>query len=54
MNNGTENLYTRVGTFGLDANGNMVDVRSGYRVLDSSGQAFTLPSQSSTMAFPKR
>ena len=42
VNNGTENLYTRVGTFGLDANGNMVDVRSGYRVLDSSGQAFTL------------
>ena len=46
VDNGTETLYTRVGTFGLDANGNMVDVRSGYRVLDANGQAFQIDTSS--------
>ena len=39
---GNETYYTRVGTFGLDAEGNMVDITSGYRVLDANGQAFTI------------
>jgi flagellar hook protein FlgE len=42
LDDGTQTLYSRVGTFGLDADGNMVDLRSGYRVLDSSGQGFTI------------
>ena len=42
LNDGTQTLYTRVGAFGLDATGNMVDLRSGFRVLDQTGQPFTI------------
>jgi flagellar hook protein FlgE len=42
VSNGTETLYTRVGSFGLDAQGNMVDQRTGYRVLDNTGQTFQI------------
>lgn len=42
LNNGSETLYTRVGSFGLDDVGNMVDLRTGYRVLDATGQPFTI------------
>jgi flagellar hook protein FlgE len=42
VSNGTETLYTRVGSFGLDASGNMVDQRTGYRVLNASGQTFQI------------
>ena len=39
---GNQTFYTRVGTFGLDADGNMVDLTSGFRVLDANGQPFTI------------
>ncbi len=39
-NNGVETLYTRVGTFGLDALNNMVDLRTGFRVLNAGGSPF--------------
>ena len=39
---GNQTFYTRVGTFGLDAGGNMVDLTSGFRVLDANGQPFTI------------
>jgi flagellar hook protein FlgE len=42
LDDGTQTLYSRVGTFGLDADGNMVDLRSGFRVLDAAGQGFTI------------
>lgn len=37
LNNGQGNLYTRVGTFGLDGAKNLVDLRTGYRVVGSNG-----------------
>jgi flagellar hook protein FlgE len=37
LSDGQRTLYTRVGTFGLDGSGNLVDQRSGLRVLDTSG-----------------
>ena len=46
VTDGTQTLYSRVGTFGLDAQGNMVDLRSGFRVLDASGQPFTVDTTS--------
>jgi flagellar hook protein FlgE len=42
VTDGAQTLYSRVGAFGLDANGNMVDLRSGFRVLDQTGQPFTI------------
>ena len=42
VTNGIETNYTRVGSFGLDAEGNMVDQRTGYRVLDAAGQTFQI------------
>lgn len=42
VTNGVETLYTRVGAFGLDADGNMVDQRTGYRVLDNNGGTFAI------------
>ena len=42
LSNGAQTMYTRVGTFGLDGQNNLVDQRTGYRVLDGSGSAITL------------
>ena len=42
LTDGVESLYSRVGTFGLDSEGNMVDLRSGNLVLDSSGSTFQI------------
>ncbi len=42
LSDGTQTLYSRVGAFGLDADGNMVDLRSGFRVLDAGGSAFQI------------
>ncbi len=56
VDNGSETLYTRVGSFGLDSEGSMVDQRTGYRVLNASGQPFSIdtsavfPPQSTTQA----
>ena len=51
LTDGNQTLYSRVGAFGLDAEGNMVDLRSGFRVLDSSGQTFSIDTRS---VFPPR
>jgi len=40
------NLYTRVGTFGLDSTRNLVDVRSGLRVVGTNGQPITIDADS--------
>ena len=42
LSNGRADLYTRVGSFGLDSTNTLVDLASGYRVLSGSGQAVTL------------
>ena len=41
LNNGTENVYTRVGSFGIDSDSNLVDPATGYRVqrIGSAGEA---------------
>ncbi len=46
VTDGSQTFYTRVGAFGLDAEGNMVDLRSGFRVLDASGQGFSIDTRS--------
>jgi len=45
VTDGSRNLYTRVGTFGLDADRNMVDLRTGFRVLNDNGQPFTVDTE---------
>ncbi|MDP6954870.1 MAG: flagellar hook-basal body complex protein, partial [Planctomycetota bacterium] len=42
LSDGSQSLYSRTGTFGLDVNQNLVDQRSGYQVLDATGQAISL------------
>jgi flagellar hook protein FlgE len=42
LSDGRQTVYSRVGAFGLDGDGNMIDQRSGFRVLDASGQAFSI------------
>jgi len=42
LSNGRTDLFTRVGSFGLDSTNTLVDLASGYRVLSGSGQAVTL------------
>jgi len=42
LNDGGRDLFTRVGSFGLDSTNTLVDLVSGYRVLSSSGQAVSL------------
>lgn len=48
---GINTLYTRVGTFGLDATSRLVDQRTGYRVLGTNGQAIDLDT---TSLFPPK
>ncbi|MCA9000896.1 MAG: flagellar hook-basal body complex protein [Planctomycetes bacterium] len=42
VSNGNENFYTRAGAFGLDANSNLVDLVTGYKVKDSTGSSIAL------------
>ncbi len=58
VSDGQSNLYTRVGTFGLDATSRLVDQRTGFRVLGRDGQEINLdttslfpPSQTSGVSF---
>lgn len=46
VSDGQSTLYTRVGTFGLDATGRLVDQRTGYRVLGLNGQGLVLDTTS--------
>lgn len=43
MTNGTQTFYSRVGSFGIDANRALVDLRTGLRVVSSSGGNITVP-----------
>ncbi len=58
VSNGSSTLYTRVGTFGLDATSRLVDQRTGFRVLGTNGQPIDLdttslypPSQTGAISF---
>lgn len=42
LSDGSRTFYSRVGAFGLDADKNMVDQRTGYKVLDPNGSTFTV------------
>ncbi len=46
VSDGTNTLYSRVGTFGLDATSRLVDQRTGYRVLGLTGQPILLDTTS--------
>ena len=46
VSDGQSTLYTRVGTFGLDATSRLVDQRTGFRVLGRDGQAINLDTTS--------
>lgn len=52
LSNGTQTFYTRVGAFGVDANRTLVDLRSGLRVLNSSGGSITVPVSDTLPASP--
>jgi flagellar hook protein FlgE len=43
LTDGSQQFFTRAGTFGIDANRNLVDSRTGYRVLSSSGTDIKVP-----------
>lgn len=49
VTDGTNSYYTRVGTFGLDVAQNLVDLSTGYQVLDPNASAINLDVDS---AFP--
>ncbi|MHC4261354.1 MAG: flagellar hook-basal body complex protein [Planctomycetota bacterium] len=42
LDDGARTLFTRVGSFGLDAASNVVDLRTGFRVLDRNNQPFSI------------
>ncbi|MBK7878703.1 MAG: flagellar hook-basal body complex protein [Planctomycetes bacterium] len=46
VSNGVQNLYTRVGTFGLDALHQLVDQRTGFPVLSPTGQPIEIDTES--------
>jgi flagellar hook protein FlgE len=52
LTNGLQSSYTRVGTFGIDANSNLVDLRSGLRVVNSSGANIVVPVSDTLPANP--
>ncbi|MDA1267349.1 MAG: flagellar hook-basal body complex protein, partial [Planctomycetota bacterium] len=45
LSNGSQRYYTRVGTFGLDAERNLVDQRTGMRVLDPTGSSVNVDTE---------
>ena len=47
VSDGSSNFYTRVGTFGLDASGTLVDQRTGFQVIGRNNQRVTLDTTSS-------
>lgn len=52
LTDGNQNFYTRVGTFGVDANRLLVDSRTGYRVIASNGSNITVPDNDTLPAQP--
>jgi len=43
MTNGAQTFYSRVGSFGIDADRSLVDLRTGLRVVSASGGNITVP-----------
>ncbi|MEZ5974631.1 MAG: flagellar hook-basal body complex protein [Planctomycetota bacterium] len=43
---GNENFYTRAGAFGLDAESSLVDLVTGFRVNDTTGQPLSIDAES--------
>ena len=43
MTNGSQTFYSRVGSFGIDADRSLVDLRTGLRVVNASGGTITVP-----------
>ncbi|MCU0864386.1 MAG: flagellar hook-basal body complex protein [Planctomycetes bacterium] len=43
LTNGTQSFYSRVGSFGIDADRTLVDLRTGLRVVNSTGGDITVP-----------
>lgn len=43
LTNGQQNFYTRVGSFNVDGGGQLVDTRTGYQVVSTSGSPITVP-----------
>lgn len=52
LTNGQQTFYTRVGSFGIDANRTLVDLRSGLRVVGSTGADITVPVTDTLPASP--
>lgn len=51
LNDGAQNVYTRAGTFGFDANGTLVELGSGFRVQSAAGQSIVV--EPNSIAPPK-
>lgn len=49
VNNGTQDFYTRAGTFGLDSNNDLIDLKNGYKVKDIEGEFINI---NTTALFP--
>ncbi|MFN9755338.1 MAG: flagellar hook-basal body complex protein [Planctomycetota bacterium] len=52
LTDGNQNFYSRVGSFGIDANRNLVDLRNGMRVVDSTGGVISVPATDTLAAQP--
>lgn len=52
MTNGSQTFYSRVGAFGIDANRSLVDLRTGLRVVSSTGGDITIPTSDTLPAQP--
>ncbi|HEX5052307.1 MAG TPA: flagellar hook-basal body complex protein [Planctomycetota bacterium] len=52
LTNGQQTFYTRVGSFGIDANRTLVDLRSGLRVVSRDGGDITVPVSDTLPAAP--
>jgi flagellar hook-basal body protein len=52
LTNGLQSFYTRVGSFGIDGNRTLVDLRSGLRVVGASGADIKVPVTDTLPASP--
>ncbi|MCK5941572.1 MAG: flagellar hook-basal body complex protein [Planctomycetes bacterium] len=50
MTNGSQTFYSRVGSFGIDADRSLVDLRTGLRVIGSGGGNITVPTSATLPA----
>ncbi len=52
LTNGVQSFYTRVGSFGIDADRTLVDLRSGLRVVGATGNTINVPVSDTLPALP--